>query len=140
MAISAPRNTLVYRGKLILLDHEVVHFGDPAFDVGFAMTHFLSKANHVREHRHELVAAAKLFWQTYWRDIAPLGWEGLERRAVRHTLGCLLARVAGKSPLEYLSWEEIERQRNAVLDLLPKSPASAAELIDEFVERIDLHA
>jgi 5-methylthioribose kinase len=29
----SPKNTLIYRGKLILLDYEVVHFGDPGFDV-----------------------------------------------------------------------------------------------------------
>src|SRR5437016_5704240 len=30
----SPKNTLIYGGKLILLDFEAVHFGDPAFDVG----------------------------------------------------------------------------------------------------------
>ena len=43
----SPKNILIYEGKLILLDHEVFHFGDPAFDVGFALTHFLSKAHHL---------------------------------------------------------------------------------------------
>jgi len=43
----SPKNTLIYRDKLILLDYEVFHFGDPAFDVGFALTHFLSKAHHL---------------------------------------------------------------------------------------------
>ena len=100
----SPKNTLIYRGKLILLDYEVVHFGDPGFDVGFALTHFLSKANHLRSERDRIGAAAALFWNVYRREIDSLEWaQTLEPRAVRHTLGCLLARVIGKSPLEYLT-------------------------------------
>ena len=34
----------------------------------------------------------------------------MEPRAVRHTLGCLLARVAGRSPLEYLDEPQRARQ------------------------------
>jgi aminoglycoside phosphotransferase (APT) family kinase protein len=38
----SPKNVLVREGRLVLLDHEVAHFGDPAFDVGFSTTHLLS--------------------------------------------------------------------------------------------------
>jgi tRNA A-37 threonylcarbamoyl transferase component Bud32 len=137
----SPKNMLVYQNKLILLDYEVVHFGDPAFDAGFAMTHFLSKAHHLPQHRSRFTRFAKLFWQAYYKEIAPLNWaDTLEPRVVRHTLGCLLARVAGKSPLEYLTPEERERQLHVVLALLLKTPASVTELISEFVHRIDTYA
>jgi hypothetical protein len=43
----------------------------------------------------------------YFNEITPLGWNEIEPRAVRHTLGCLLARVAGKSPLEYLTADRL---------------------------------
>src|SRR5262249_18852415 len=33
----SPKNILVHDGRLILLDHEVIHWGDPAFDLGFAL-------------------------------------------------------------------------------------------------------
>ena len=36
----SPKNALLQVGKLIILDFEVMHFGDPAFDLGFALTHF----------------------------------------------------------------------------------------------------
>jgi aminoglycoside phosphotransferase (APT) family kinase protein len=42
----SPKNVLVRQNRLILLDFEVIHYGDPAFDVGFALAHFLSKAHH----------------------------------------------------------------------------------------------
>ncbi len=68
----SPKNTLIYRNKLILLDYEVVHFGDPAFDVGFALTHFLSKAHHLSKERVRLASAAELFWQVYHEEIEQL--------------------------------------------------------------------
>jgi len=135
----SPKNILVHRGKLILLDYEVVHFGDPAFDVGFVMTHFLSKANHLRNCRAGLAGAAALFWQSYSKEIAPLHWEGIELRSVRHTLACLLARVMGKSPLEYLTGEEAARQKRVVLGLLADPPSQISELIAIFVRQIEAH-
>jgi 5-methylthioribose kinase len=62
--------------------------------------------------------------------------EGLEQRAVRHTLGCLLARVAGRSPLEYLAEEELVRQREAVLGLIRNPPGSVPGLAGGFVGRL----
>ena len=137
----SPKNTLIYQGKLILLDYEVVHFGDPAFDVGFALTHFLSKAHHLPQARASFVSAADLFWQVYRKEIAPLNWAGaLESRCVRHTLACLLARVAGKSPLEYLTPVEETRQRDVVLALIGDPPTSVSALITDFVARIETYA
>lgn len=137
----SPKNTLVYRNRLILLDYEVVHFGDPAFDVGFALTHFLSKAHHLPEFSVRLTAAANLFWKTYSNEITRLNWAStLEPRVVRHTLGCLLARVAGKSPLEYLTLHERQRQLDVVLSLIVKPPITVPELIAEFVHRVDTYA
>jgi 5-methylthioribose kinase len=137
----SPKNTLVYQDKLILLDYEVVHFGDPAFDVGFALTHFLSKAHHLPEVRGLLASAAELFWQTYSEEIEHLNWaRPVEARVVRHTLGCLLARVAGKSPLEYLTPSERERQLGVVLALIARPPTTVPALIDEFLQKIEAYA
>lgn len=137
----SPKNTLIRQSKLILLDYEVVHFGDPAFDAGFALTHFLSKAHHLPAERHRLASAAKLFWQVYREEISRLEWAGaLESRVVRHTLGCMLARVAGKSPLEYLKPAEVARQRDIVLALIVAPAASVPNLIAEFIHRLETYA
>jgi 5-methylthioribose kinase len=136
----SPKNTVVYRGKLILLDYEVVHFGDPAFDVGFALTHFLSKAHHLGKDRAHLASAAALFWQVYCKEIEPLSWDAIEPRAIRHTLGCMLARVAGKSPLEYLTPREAARQKDVILQLIANPPTKVSDLIAEFIQKIEAHA
>ena len=136
----SPKNTLVYRGKLILLDYEVVHFGDPTFDVGFGLTHFLSKAHHLQRHRASMANAAAVFWRAYFNEIAALGWNGIEPRTVRHTLGCLLARVVGKSPLEYLTAHEATRQKDATLQLIANPPTTIEHLIAAFIQKIEAHA
>jgi hypothetical protein len=136
----SPKNTLLYQGRLILLDYEVAHFGDAAFDVGFALSHFLSKAHHLSRDRKHLPSAAGLFFRVYFGMVASLGWDALEPRAIRHTLACLLARVAGKSPLEYLTSVERARQQEVVLQLMRNPPLRVDDLIAQFIEEIEAHA
>ncbi len=131
----SPKNVLDHNGKLVLLDHEVIHFGDPAFDIGFSLTHILSKAHHLPNHRDAFLSMARRYWQTYTHSIGDTSWDpDLERFAVLHTLGCLMARVAGRSPLEYLSQDERNRQKRIVLKLADKVPSSIPELISQSVE------
>ena len=126
----SPKNVLVHRGQLVLLDHEVIHFGDPAFDVGFSMTHLLSKAHHLQSHRATFLHAAEHYWHTYSALINPFEWAtALEPRAVRHTLACMLARVAGRSPLEYLDADERAQQQQFVLALMADAPTTMPMLL-----------
>jgi hypothetical protein len=138
----SPKNVLIHAGRLVLLDHEVIHFGDPAFDLGFSLTHFLSKAHHLPALRREFAAAAREYWRVYRDALGAPAWPGwaadLEPRAVRHTLACLLARVVGRSPLEYLSPAGRVRQCDAVLRIMPSAPATIADLISLFEEQLCL--
>ena len=123
----SPKNILVHAGRLVLLDHEVIHFGDPGFDLGFSLTHLLSKAHHIPARRADFAAAAVDYWTTYRDTLGDVPFAAeLEPRAVRHTLGCLLARVRGRSPLEYMDAEERTRQANAVLRLMAAPPSTIA--------------
>ncbi|MAS33035.1 MAG: hypothetical protein CL610_03445 [Anaerolineaceae bacterium] len=131
----SPKNILVYQDRLVLLDHEVIHFGDPAFDLGFSMTHFLSKAHHFPARRTAFAEAARLYWQVYQYDVEVQNFDhALETRAVRHTLACLLARVAGRSPLEYLDAAERDCQQQVVIGLMQRPPQTIPELITNFLE------
>ncbi len=137
----SPKNILIYQGRLVLLDHEVIHWGDPAFDVGFSMTHFLSKAHHLPDRRAAFATAASEYWRAYTAAIGSGPWQAdLQSHAVRHTLGCLLARVAGRSPLEYLNDAERERQRQIVTGLTQSLPPTIDELVQRFIERLDERA
>jgi 5-methylthioribose kinase len=108
----SPKNLLVCPGKLWLIDHEVGHFGDPAFDLGFFLTHLVAKAVHARVECRHYLALAGVFWRTYRGELARVATADeladLKQRMMLNLAGCLLARVDGKSPLEYL--DEPERQ------------------------------
>lgn len=133
----SPKNILVLADKLILLDHEVIHFGDPAFDLGFSLTHLLSKARHVAGRREAFLDAARVYWTTYLEALGDVPWrDALEPRAVRHTLGCLLGRVDGRSPLEYLTEAERQFQRETVVRLMKSPPATIPSLIDAFGQEL----
>ena len=87
----SPKNILLHGAEMVLLDDEVIHWGDPAFDLGFSMAHFLSKAHRLAGMRQALADACRRYWREYVQAIGPVEWlDGLERRAVRHTLACLL--------------------------------------------------
>jgi aminoglycoside phosphotransferase (APT) family kinase protein len=132
----SPKNVLVHNGRIVLLDHEVIHFGDGAFDLGFALTHFLSKANALSAHRRRFVDSAHLFWQTYRAAVIAPDPDALESRAVRHILGCLLARCVGRSPLEYLAPPAAARQANAASALMDAPPTTIERLISTFLARL----
>ncbi|MCC9077760.1 phosphotransferase [Litorilinea aerophila] len=134
----SPKNILIHQGRLVLLDHEVIHWGDPAFDLGFSLTHLLSKAHHVAGHREAFAQAAHHYWEVYRSTLGDMPWaDGLEGFAVRHTLACLLARVDGRSPLEYLREEERQRQRQAVLRLMAAPPSTIPTLVQTFVSTLN---
>jgi 5-methylthioribose kinase len=136
----SPKNVLVHDGQLVLLDHEVIHLGDPGFDLGFGMTHLLSKAHHAPQLRATFQHATVEFWDTYWQTVTTGNacWTvNLEPRAVRHTLGCLLARVRGRSPLEYMDGGERDRQAAVTTAMMVHPPTTVAELATAFVRGIE---
>jgi len=133
----SPKNILVHESRLVLLDHEVIHWGDPAFDLGFALAHFLSKAHRFPEWRDQFIQAALQFRAVYASAVGPTHWgAGLESFATRHTLGCLLARVAGRSPLEYLDRTCQSRQRDTVVAMMDRPPAGIEEMARSFAQGI----
>jgi 5-methylthioribose kinase len=133
----SPKNILVSKDRLVLIDHEVVHFGDPAFDIGFSMAHLLSKAHHRGRERRLFADAALLYWEAYLDSLERQSWQAdAETRAVRHTLACCLARVSGRSPLEYLSAEERSVQQRITLTLLDHPPKRIAQVVEQFVSAL----
>jgi 5-methylthioribose kinase len=115
----------------------VLHFGDPAFDIGFSLTHFLSKALHLPVKRQALLEAAQFYWRVYRAEVGDMPWVAhLDFRAAQHTLASLLARVCGRSPLEYLNKEERLIQRQIVLKMIEEGPRTVDQVITGFGEKI----
>lgn len=120
----SPKNVLVGddgpHSGLWVLDWEIVHRGDPAFDVAFCLNHLLLKTIHRPASRNDYEACGAAFLDAYGQD--------LDLRYVLGLVGCLmLARVDGKSPAEYLTEAERAHARPMGIALLSDPPASAAE-------------
>ena len=105
----SPKNLLVHDEGFTLVDFETVHFGDPAFDLGFFFSHLCLKAIALPHVRKQLMDGIQSGWAAYREEWpagssdSPDGISEISKRAVRHLAGCLLARVDGKSPVDYLT-------------------------------------
>jgi 5-methylthioribose kinase len=119
----SPKNVVAYRDKALLLDFEVAHWGDPAFDPAFCLTHLALKALHLPHLASEFVAAAEAFWDAYRRTAGRASSPTLDAD-VALELGCLLlARVDGKSRAEYLTEPERAAVRGLARGLLGDPPS-----------------
>jgi 5-methylthioribose kinase len=111
----SPKNLLLHEHGQTLVDFEVGHYGDPAFDLGFFLTHLVLKAVYARADGERYLQLTTEFWNAYRRELAsdasPDELQELEARAVQNFAGCALARIDGKSPVEYLTDDS---QRDAV--------------------------
>jgi 5-methylthioribose kinase len=103
----SPKNLLLYPGGLLMVDFETGHYGDPAFDLGFFLSHLVLKACHQIPRHADYLALSEVFQQAYDRTIeSQLSLEEREAlwsRATQHFAGCAWARLDGKSPVEYLT-------------------------------------
>lgn len=115
----SPKNMLVRSGNLVLLDHEVIHWGDPAFDVAFFLTHLISKARHLPQHQELFFSLADKFVETYITTAPILNkTKDLQKSTARSLLALMLARVDGRSPVEYLTPDQQSAQREQVVALM----------------------
>jgi 5-methylthioribose kinase len=136
----SPKNLLVYPGGLMMVDFETGHFGDPAFDLGFFLTHLVLKAFHFAGRHETVVALMDAFWREYRRVVSAAldasQLEPLVACGIRHLGGCLWARIDGKSKIDYLAADRRPLVRELARTLLSDSPAewdAAAHTINRFL-------
>lgn len=97
-----PKNMLVAGGRFTLVDYETAHFGDPTMDLGLFLAHLTLKARRLPQCRSDHTALMRSFWQAYCSGVRFQPPDELERRGVQHLGVCLLARIDGTSPVDYL--------------------------------------
>jgi 5-methylthioribose kinase len=115
----SPKNVLAGDDGLWVVDWEVVHRGDPVFDLAFLLNHLLLKTIHRPRAGRDYEACGRAFLEAYAHDVDLAYLLGLA--------GCLmLARVDGKSPAEYLTEPEREQARAAGIAMLRSPPESLA--------------
>lgn len=99
----SPKNIFAGPKGAVLLDAECATWGDPAFDVAMLLSHLFLKGAYRPQQVSFYCDEAKTFWQSYACEV---DWEprgAIERRACALIPAFMLARLDGKSPVEYLS-------------------------------------
>jgi 5-methylthioribose kinase len=106
----SPKNMLVKDQTVWLIDFEVVHWGDPAFDAGFLLNHLFLKACHRPCYRSLYFGAIREFWHSLREEAHGRCEDEFERMTMRHLGGLMLARIDGKSPVEYITDDSTKQQ------------------------------
>lgn len=128
----SPKNILLLPdGKVWIIDCEVAHLGNPAFDVAFCTNHLVLKAIHLSSFRQ--LNEAKRFWKKYWFDSQ---WSQQENFTTKVLAALMLARVDGKSPVEYLSEENRKLVRDLSRNLIANRVSNFEELTHVVEEKI----
>lgn len=128
----SPKNILVSKcdGHPVLLDAECAWYGDPAFDAAFCLNHLLLKSIHLPALRGNLLDQANAFATTWLGHFPAELRPGIEAR-VAALLPCLmLARVDGKSPVEYLSETNRQVVRDRAIPFIRNPPSGVVHLLD----------
>jgi aminoglycoside phosphotransferase (APT) family kinase protein len=127
----SPKNILIGARGPVFLDAECAWWGDPAFDLAFCLNHLLLKCLWVPQATEAFLAAFKTLAAAYR---AGVDWEpadAFERRTGALLPGLFLARVDGKSPVEYVTDEaDKNRVRRTATALLQTPVANLAAIAD----------
>ncbi len=115
----SPKNILIGPAGPVILDAECACLGDPAFDLAYCLNHLLPKCLWRPALSARYLACFEAMSSAYMDGVR---WESLavlERRATSLLAGLLLARVDGKSPVEYITDDnDKNRVRRVARDLI----------------------
>ena len=125
----SPKNILRGPDGPVFLDAECAWWGDPAFDLAFCLNHLLLKCLWTPRATARFLACFDAIAAAY---AAGITWEpskALETRAAHLLPGLFLARVDGKSPVEYINREQDkDRVRRTARALLAHPVAALADV------------
>jgi aminoglycoside phosphotransferase (APT) family kinase protein len=125
----SPKNILLGPKGLVFLDAECAWYGDPAFDAAFCLNHFLLKCVARPHSSAGFLACYAAFSDAYLDGVT---WEPraeIESRIASLLPGLFLARIDGKSPVEYITDERDKRMvRETARPLIARPPVHLAEV------------
>jgi len=121
----SPKNILIGANGPVFLDAECAWWGDPAFDIAFCLNHLLLKCLWTPAATPGFLASFDALGEAYLQAV---DWEpsiALEQRAAALLPGLFLARIDGKSPVEYVTEEGQREQVRRVARELLKQPVTS---------------
>ena len=133
----SPKNILLGPRGPVFLDAECACIGDPAFDLAFCLNHFLLKCLWTPGARDGFFACFAAMTSNYLSEVAWETPDTLEARAASLLPGLFLARVDGKSPVEYVTRDaDKDRVRHCARALLASPPARLAHVAEAWKKEL----
>src|SRR6267378_3045948 len=123
----SPKNILVGPHGPVFLDAECAWYGDPAFDLAFCLNHLLLKCLWVPQAKSGFLNCFAALRGGYLERMSYEDPKSLEARTAALLPALLLARVDGKSPVEYLT-DGKDLVRRVARALLAQPPATLGEI------------
>jgi aminoglycoside phosphotransferase (APT) family kinase protein len=135
----SPKNLLVFEGGLMMVDFETGHYGDPAFDLGFFLSHLALKACHMIPRHAEYLGLSEAFRESYDEIVAPRIGDAehaaVWARGIQNFAACAWARIDGKSPVDYLTdplrQELVRALCREIFEIKPRDWPGVVRLCDE---------
>ena len=136
----SPKNILLGPRGPVFLDAECAWYGDPAFDAAFCLNHFLLKCIARPDCTGEYLACFRAFADAYLAGADFEARDALEARIASLLPALFLARIDGKSPVEYVT-DERDRQlaRDAARPLIMDAPAKVLDVADTWRRALRVH-
>lgn len=133
----SPKNIQIGPAGPLFLDAECAWWGDPAFDLAFCLNHLLLKCLWVPGKAAGYLRCFERMTSAY---LARVDWEDageMEARVASLLPGLFLARVDGKSPVEYLT-EETDKAlvRETAVGWLKRPPRTLEALRADWAKRV----
>jgi tRNA A-37 threonylcarbamoyl transferase component Bud32 len=131
----SPKNILVGPHGPVFLDAECAWYGDPAFDLAFCLNHLLLKCLWTPSAAKRFVAAFRTLADTYLSGVDWEAKDAIEARMAHLLPGLLLARIDGKSPVEYVTEEGDKKRVRAFARRFLLDPVDRVALIADAWEK-----
>jgi len=134
----SPKNILCGPSGPVFLDAECAWWGDPAFDLAFCLNHLLLKCLWTPLAVDGFLRCFDVLSAGYLRGVIWEPPDALEQRAAALLPGLLLARVDGKSPVEYVTSESQKDQvRRVARALLADPPVRLTPIRTAWKKEVD---
>ncbi len=133
----SPKNILIGPEGPVFLDAETACYGDPAFDLAFCLNHLLLKCVWHPEHRGAYLASYTALKDAYLDNVTWEEADAISERAAALLGALLLARVDGKSPVEYLT-DDADKTfvRQTSKTLLTRRGLLLDDVVEQWVEAL----
>ncbi len=130
----SPKNVLLGPDGPVFLDAECAWYGDPVFDIAFCLNHLLLKCAHAPIATMAFMTSFDALHAAYLNELTQEQRAPIAQRAAHLLPALFLARIDGKSPVEYITSDTVrDTVRAAAIPLITEPPCDFDTIRDQWM-------